>query len=130
MNFAKSMANFLSTEGYGELGKNIFCDNLPEKLDRQMKIAIAIFNTPSYSIVGRARNSVDFTCQIRVRAPKSDEALSLIHKIYKELDTKGEFTDNDKRFVIRPLNPPQFLLFDETRRANWILNITALSENY
>lgn len=128
--FATSMAKYLEQNKYGAVGKNIFINNIPSSLSTKKELIISVYDTPSYAIVGRARNSVDFTCQIRVRASKAEQVLESINSIYKLLN-KGLMIDpNGKRFHIKQVNPPQFLVYDESNRANWVLNITALSETY
>lgn len=126
--FAKSMVDFLESQGFGERDTNIFINNFPSRTN--ISNAICVYDTQSFSVKGRARNSVNFTCQIRVRNLKSDEAEKVAYSIYKELE-KGEMYDsNNKRFTIKPLNPPMFLMFDSNNRANWVLNVTALALNY
>lgn len=126
--FAKSVSEFLELSGFGVKDKNIFVNNFPSRTD--IPNAICVYDTQSFSVKGRARNSVNFTCQIRVRNSRSEEAEKLAYNIYRELE-KGEMYDgNNKRFTIKPLNPPTFLMFDSNNRANWILNVTALSLNY
>ena len=92
--------------------------------------AICVYDTQSFSVKGRARNSVNFTCQIRVRNLKSEKAEEIANNIYKELEKGFIYDKNNKRFTIRPLNPPNFLMFDSDNRANWILNVTGLALNY
>lgn len=126
--FAKSMTDFLVENKFGELDKDIFINNLPSRVDNSN--IICVYDTPSYSIRGRERNSVDFNCQIRVRNDKNSEASKIALDIYNLLE-KGYIHDSiGKRFMIRPLNPPSFLMYDEAGRVNWILNVTGLSLNY
>lgn len=126
--FAKSMATFLEINDFGEIDETIFINNFPSRSG--MPDSICIYDTPSYSIFGRARNSVDFTCQIRVRCANSNKGSQIALKIYNLLQ-KGYIVDGSgKRFTIRPLNPPTFLMYDDTNRANWLLNVTGLALNY
>lgn len=127
--FAHSLADFLEENGIGERGKNLFIDNLPQDYRVALPV-ITIYNTPSYAVANRARNSVNFTCQVRVRASKSANAYELIDSIYKLVYNNDLIDSNNKKFYFKQPHPPQFLLFDENNRANWVLNLTALSENY
>lgn len=127
--FADSMAQFLEKSNFGTIDKNIFTNRFPSRRG-EADNSICIYDTPSYAIRGRERNSVDFTCQIRVRNLQNSKAAEIAQEIYLLLN-KGEFRDaKDKRFCIRPLNPPNFLTYDESNRANWILNVTGLALNY
>ena len=126
--FAKSMVDFLESQGSGERDTNIFINNFPSRTN--ISNAICVYDTQSFSVKGRARNSVNFTCQIRVRNLKSEKAEEVANNIYKELEKGFIYDKNDKRFTIRPLNPPNFLMFDSDNRANWILNVTGLALNY
>lgn len=126
--FANSFSDLLTLNELGVLGDNIFIDNMPRD-SKSTAPMIIVYNTPSYSISGRARESANFTCQVRVRASKSSEAYELITSIYK-LIYDIEFKDSDgKAFYVKQPRPPQFLTFDENSRANWVLNITALSRS-
>lgn len=127
--FAKSMATFLEKSNFGTIDKDIFINRFPSRRG-EADNSICVYDTASYAIRGRERNSVDFTCQIRVRNQQNDVAVKIAHDIYLLLN-KGEISDgNDKRFCIRPLNPPTFLMYDDSNRANWILNVTGLALNY
>ena len=126
--FAKSMVDFLESQGFGERDTNIFINNFPSRTN--ISNAICVYDTQSFSVKGRARNSVNFTCQIRVRNLKSEKAEEIANNIYKELEKGFIYDNNNKRFTIRPLNPPNFLMFDSDNRANWILNVTGLALNY
>lgn len=126
--FAKSMAEFLESNGYGTKDRDIFINTFPSRAD--VPDSICVYDTPSYSIRGRARNSVDFTCQIRVRSNRSEKASQIALDIYNELESGHIYDNEGKRFTIRPLNPPTFLMFDDANRANWILNVTGLALNY
>ena len=122
------MAEFLESNGYGTKDRDIFINTFPSRAD--VPDSICVYDTPSYSIRGRARNSVDFTCQIRVRSNRSEKASQIALDIYNLLES-GHINDGEgKRFTIRPLNPPTFLMFDDANRANWILNVTGLALNY
>lgn len=126
--FAKSMSDFLVDNNFGVLDVDIFINNLPSRVENSN--VICIYDVPSYSIRSRERNSVDFNCQIRVRNDKNSKASKIAFDIYNLLE-KGAIKDSTgKRFTIRPLNPPSFLMYDEAGRVNWILNVTALSLNY
>lgn len=122
------MVDFLESQGFGERDTNIFINNFPSRTN--ISNAICVYDTQSFSVKGRARNSVNFTCQIRVRNLKSEKAEEVANNIYKELDKGFIYDKNNKRFTIRPLNPPNFLMFDSDNRANWILNVTGLALNY
>lgn len=126
--FAKSMAEFLESNGYGTKDRDIFINTFPSRAD--VLDSICVYDTPSYSIRGRARNSVDFTCQIRVRSNRSEKASQIALSIYNTLESGYIHDKEGKRFTIRPLNPPTFLMFDDANRANWILNVTGLALNY
>ena len=129
MTFATSVAKYLESLNYGKVGKDIFINNIPST-NSNKALNIAVYDTPSYAIVGRARNSVDFTCQIRVRASKAEQVLSCINSIYKLLNTGIMVDPEGKKFHVKQVNPPQFLTYDESNRVNWVLNITALSGTY
>ena len=122
------MVDFLESQGFGERDTNIFINNFPSRTN--ISNAICVYDTQSFSVKGRARNSVNFTCQIRVRNLKSEKAEEMANNIYKELEKGFIYDKNNKRFTIRPLNPPNFLMFDSDNRANWILNVTGLALNY
>ncbi len=122
------MVDFLESQGFGERDTNIFINNFPSRTN--ISNAICVYDTQSFSVKGRARNSVNFTCQIRVRNLKSEKAEEVANNIYKELEKGFIYDKNNKRFTIRPLNPPNFLMFDSDNRANWILNVTGLALNY
>ena len=122
------MVDFLERQGFGERDTNIFINNFPSRTN--ISNAICVYDTQSFSVKGRARNSVNFTCQIRVRNLKSEKAEEIANNIYKELEKGFIYDKNNKRFTIRPLNPPNFLMFDSDNRANWILNVTGLALNY
>ena len=122
------MVDFLESQGFGERDTNIFLNNFPSRTN--ISNAICVYDTQSFSVKGRARNSVNFTCQIRVRNVKSEKAEEVANNIYKELEKGFIYDKNNKRFTIRPLNPPNFLMFDSDNRANWILNVTGLALNY
>lgn len=126
--FAKSMAEFLESNGYGTKDRDIFINTFPSRAD--VPDSICVYDTPSYSVRGRARNSVDFTCQIRVRSNRSEKASQIALNIYNTLESGHIYDNEGKRFTIRPLNPPTFLMFDDANRANWILNVTGLALNY
>lgn len=127
--FAESMAGFLETNEYGILDKNIFVNLFPQRTE--IPDAICVTEMQSFSIKGRARNSVNFNCQIRVRNRLSSKAQEIALKIYDLLNTKGYMVDNNgKRFTIRPMSPPMYLTTDTGGRANWVLNVTGLSLNY
>lgn len=122
------MVDFLEANDFGVRDENIFINNFPSRTD--IPNAICVYDTQSFSVRSRARNSVNYNCQIRVRNLKSDRAEEVAYKIFKELE-KGEMYDyNEKRFAIRPLDPPTFLMYDENGRGNWILNVTGLALNY
>ncbi|MEE1071756.1 MAG: minor capsid protein [Cellulosilyticum sp.] len=89
--FAKSMVDFLESQGFGERDTNIFINNFPSRTN--ISNAICVYDTQSFSVKGRARNSVNFTCQIRVRNLKSEKAEEVANNIYKELE-KGFIYDN------------------------------------
>lgn len=122
------MVDFLESQGFGERDTNIFINNFPSRTN--ISNAICVYDTQSFSVKGRARNSVNFTCQIRVRNLKSEKAEEIANNIYKELEKGFIYDKNNKRFTIRPLNPRNFLMFDSDNRANWILNVTGLALNY
>ena len=122
------MVDFLESQGFGERDTNIFINNFPSRTN--ISNAICVYDTQSFSVKGRARNSVNFTCQIRVRNLKSEKAEEIANNIYKELEKGFIYDKNNKRFTIRPLNPPNFLMFDSDNRANWVLNVTGLALNY
>ena len=122
------MVDFLESQGCGERDTNIFINNFPSRTN--ISNAICVYDTQSFSVKGRARNSVNFTCQIRVRNLKSEKAEEVANNIYKELEKGFIYDKNNKRFTIRPLNPPNFLMFDSDNRANWVLNVTGLALNY
>lgn len=126
--FARSIAEFLSNNDFGEIDKNIFINTFPSRTD--ISDAICVYDRQSYSIRSRARNSVDYHCQIRVRNNKTSIAEQEAFEIFYLLEQGYIYDGNEKRFTIRPLNPPTFLMFDEAGRANWILNVTGLSLNY
>lgn len=127
--FAKSMAEFLELSDFGEIDKSIFINRFPSREDCDN--AICVYDNASYAIRGRARNSVNFRCQIRVRSSENGKAEKMAFEIYSFLEDLGKFKDaKGKGFSVRPLNPPNFLMFDEGGRSNWTLNITALALNY
>lgn len=127
--FAKSVAEFLELNGYGEIDKSIFINRFPSRDD--CDDAICVYDNASYAIRGRARNSVSFRCQIRVRNAQGILAEKKAFEIYSVLELKGKIEDfTGKKFTICPLNPPQFLMYDDANRGNWTLNITALATNY
>ena len=127
--FAKSMASYLESSGYGTIDKDIFINLFPSRTD--INDAICVYDTQSFSVRGRARNSVNFNCQIRIRNSKTEIASDIAQNIYRNLDDNGYiFDSNGKRFTIKPMNPPNFLMFDDSNRANWILNVTGLALNY
>lgn len=127
--FARSVAEFLELSGYGEIDTNIFINRFPSRDD--CDDAICVYDNASYTIRGRARNSVDFRCQIRVRATLNDKAEYTLFEIYSLLEKLQSFKDaRGKSFRVKPSNPPMFLMFDEAGRSNWVLNLTALALNY
>ncbi len=127
--FAKSMAEYLSSQGYGKQDVTLFVNNFPSRAE--MPDSIAVYDASSYSVRGRARNSVNFRCQIRVRGVQEEDTAQKILNIYNLLEKEQSIKDsNGKRFVIQPLNPPSFLMYDEAGRANWILNVSSIAYNY
>lgn len=126
--FAKSMAEFLESKDFGVRDTNIFINNFPSRTN--ISNAICIYDTQSFSVKGRARNSVNFNCQIRIRNLKNEKAEEIANNIYKELEKGFMYDSSNKRFTIKPMNPPNFLMFDSDNRANWILNVTGLALNY
>ena len=127
--FAESMAGFLETNEYGIVDKNIFVNLFPQRTE--IPDAICVTEMQPFSIKGRARNSVNFNCQIRVRNMFSSKAQEIALNIYNLLNKDGFMIDtNGKRFTVRPMNPPMYLTTDTGGRANWVLNVTGLSLNY
>ena len=127
--FAESMAGFLETNEYGIVDKNIFVNLFPQRTE--IPDAICVTEMQPFSIKGRARNSVNFNCQIRVRNRFSSKAQEIALNIYNLLNKDGFMIDtNGKRFPVRPMNPPMYLTTDNGGRANWVLNVTGLSLNY
>ena len=127
--FAESMAGFLETNEYGIVYKNIFVNLFPQRTE--IPDAICVTEMQPFSIKGRARNSVNFNCQIRVRNRFSSKAQEIALNIYNLLNKDGFMIDtNGKRFTVRPMNPPMYLTTDTGGRANWVLNVTGLSLNY
>ena len=127
--FAESMAGFLKTNEYGIVDKNIFVNLFPQRTE--IPDAICVTEMQPFSIKGRARNSVNFNCQIRVRNRFSSKAQEIALNIYNLLNKDGFMIDtNGKRFTVRPMNPPMYLTTDTGGRANWVLNVTGLSLNY
>ena len=127
--FAESMAGFLETNEYGIVDKNIFVNLFPQRTE--IPDAICVTEMQPFSIKGRARNSVNFNCQIRVRNRFSSKAQEIALNIYNLLNKDGFMIDtNGKRFIVRPMNPPMYLTTDTGGRANWVLNVTGLSLNY
>lgn len=127
--FAESMAGFLETNEYGIVDKNIFVNLFPQRTE--IPDAICVTELQAFSIKGRARNSVNFNCQIRVRNRFSSKAQEIALNIYNLLNKDGFMVDaNGKRFTVRPMNPPMYLTTDTGGRANWVLNVTGLSLNY
>lgn len=127
--FAESMAGFLETNEYGIVDKNIFVNLFPQRTE--IPDAICVTEMQPFSVKGRARNSVNFNCQIRVRSRFSSKAQEIALNIYNLLNKDGFMIDtNGKRFTVRPMNPPMYLTTDTGGRANWVLNVTGLSLNY
>ena len=127
--FAESMAGFLETNEYGIVDKNIFVNLFPQRTE--IPDAICVTEMQPFSIKGRARNSVNFNCQIRVRNRFSSKAQEIALNIYNLLNKDGFMIDtNGKRFTVRPMTPPMYLTTDTGGRANWVLNVTGLSLNY
>ena len=127
--FAESMAGFLETNEYGIVDKNIFVNLFPQRTE--IPDAICVTEMQPFSIKGRARNSVNFNCQIRVRNRFSSKAQEIALNIYNLLNKDGFMIDtNGKRFTVRTMNPPMYLTTDTGGRANWVLNVTGLSLNY
>ena len=122
------MVDFLESQGFGKRDTNIFINNFPSRTN--ISNAICVYDTQSFSVKGRARNSVNFTCQIRVRNLKSEKAEEIANNIYKELEKGFIYDKNNKRFTIRPLNPPNCVMFDSDNRVDWVLNVTGLALNY
>lgn len=127
--FADSMAGFLELNAYGKIDKDIFVNLFPQR--SEIANAICVTELQAFSIKGRARNSVNFNCQIRVRNRFSSKAQEIALNIYNLLNKDGFMIDaNGKRFTVRPMNPPMYLTTDSGGRANWVLNVTGLSLNY
>nr|DAH67188.1 MAG TPA: hypothetical protein [Caudoviricetes sp.] len=127
--FADSMAGFLELNAYGKIDKDIFVNLFPQR--SEIADAICVTELQAFSIKGRARNSVNFNCQIRVRNRFSSKAQKIALNIYNLLNKDGFMVDaNGKRFTVRPMNPPMYLTTDTGGRANWVLNVTGLSLNY
>lgn len=127
--FAESMAGFLEANEYGIVDKNIFVNLFPQRTE--IPDAICVTEMQPFSIKGRARNSVNFNCQIRIRNRLSSKAQGIALNIYNLLNKDGFMIDtNGKRFTVRPMNPPMYLTTDTGGRANWVLNVTGLSLNY
>ena len=89
------MVDFLESQGFGERDTNIFINNFPSRTN--ISNAICVYDTQSFSVKGRARNSVNFTCQIRVRNLKSEKAEEIANNIYKELEKGFIYDKNNKR---------------------------------
>ena len=126
--FAKSTAEFLESNGFGEIDKDIFINTFPSRAN--VPNGICVFDTYSYKIRGRARNSASFNCRIQVRNAKSAEASKMAFAIYNLLEKGSIYDKNGKRFMTRPLNPPSFQKFDDANRANWTLSVTGVTHNY
>lgn len=126
--FARSVAEFLENSGFGEIDRNIFINTFPSRAN--MPNALCVFDTYSYKIKGRARNSASFNARIVVRGNKTAEASRTAFDIYNLLEQGSIYDKNGKRFMTRPLNPPTFQEFDEANRAHWILSVTGVSHNY
>lgn len=126
--FAKSVAEFLENNGFGEIDKNIFINTFPSRAN--VPNSLCVFDTYSYKIRGRARNSASFNCRIQVRDNKSANASRKAFDIYNLLEQGSIYDNNGKRFMTRPLNPPTFQKFDGNNRAYWILSVTGVSHNY
>ena len=52
MTFATSVAKYLESLNYGKVGKDIFINNIP-LTNSNKALNIAVYDTPSYAIVGR-----------------------------------------------------------------------------
>ena len=126
--FAKSVAEFLQNNGFGEIDKDIFINTFPSRAN--MPNAICVFDTYSYKIRGRARNSASFNCRIQVRNAKASKASEIAFDMYNLFEKGSIYDNNNKRFMTRPLNPPNFYKFDDANRANWMLNVTGVTHNY
>lgn len=127
--FANSMAEWLELNSFGIIDETIFINNLPERVG--LDNIISLSDLQPLSIKGRARNSVNFKCQVYIRDTINKKALDKALDIYNKLEKdKVAFDKQGKRFTIRPLNPPTFLMYDEAGRTCWILDIESYAYNY
>ena len=93
--------------------------------------AIAVIGTPS-NAYNRELNSIDYTCQIRVRNLDVEAGEKIAYDIYKLIfNTDKEITvPSGKRFIVRPTNPPYLIDMDTSFRYIYMINITCLSDMY
>lgn len=128
--FIKDIAEFLEANGFGEIQKNIFYERMPEKAG-VMDNAIAVIGTPANAYV-RDLNSIDYTCQIRVRNKDIKIGEKISYDIYKLIfnTDKEIIVPSGKRFIVRPINPPYLIDMDTSFRYIYMINITCLSDMY
>lgn len=128
--FIKDIAEFLEANGFGEIQKNIFYERMPEKAG-VMDNAIAVIGTPANAYV-RDLNSIDYTCQIRVRNKDIKIGEKISYDIYKLIfnTDKEIIVPSGKRFIVRPTNPPYLIDMDTSFRYIYMINITCLSDMY
>lgn len=128
--FVKDITEFLIANGFGELKKNIFYERLPEK-SGVADNAICVIGTPSDAYT-RELNSINYTCQIRIRNLDIEEGKEIAYNIYKLIfnPDKEIVVPSGKRFIVRPTNPPYLIDMDTAFRYIYMINITCLSEMY
>lgn len=128
--FVQDIAEFLIANGFGELRKNIFYERMPEK-SGVADNAIAVIGTPS-TAYNRELNSIDYTCQIRVRNLDVEAGEKIAYDIYKLIyNTDKEIVvPSGKRFIVRPTNPPYLIDMDTAFRYIYMINIVCLSDMY
>ena len=93
--------------------------------------AIAVIGTPS-TAYNRELNSIDYTCQIRVRNLDIQEGERIAYEIYKLIynTDKEIIVPSGKRFIVRPTNPPYLIDMDTAFRYIYMINIICLSDMY
>ena len=66
MRFGRSVGKYLERLNYGKVGKDILINKIGLS-NCNKGLNIGVYDSGCYGIVGRGRNSVDFSCEIRVR---------------------------------------------------------------
>jgi hypothetical protein len=120
--FLTDIADYIAEKGYGEVAVDIFIDKLPNDPDNLIALAFATSST-----VGSQHTEILYSFQVRVRNQEYDVAYGICNSIFKEFHNQSVETSTGRKFVTQKTQPPYFLMYDESDRANFVTTIYVLS---